>query len=210
MVNMIAFGLTGGIACGKSTVTKTFRKHGFPIIDADIIARQVVDVGTHGYFSLLKAFGKEFFNDDGSLNRTALGNLVFSEKTAMKKINDIVGPLIQDESFRQIQRWFLYLSGQGKDLIVGYDAALICEMGNAKKYRPLIVVSCPQDMQIQRLMSRNSLTREQAMSRINAQMPVAEKAAMADYVIDTSGTVEYSILQTEGVIQHLKKKYNAQ
>lgn len=206
---MITFGLTGGIACGKSTVTKTLRKHGIPIVDADIIARQVVDVGTHGYFSVLKAFGKEFFHDDGTLNRVALGNLVFSEKTALKKINDIMAPLIQDEAYRQIQRWFLYLDGQGKDLIVGYDAALICEMGNAKKYRPLIVVSCPQDMQLQRLMSRNSLTREQAMARINAQMPVADKAAMADYVVDTSSTIEYSVLQTEEIIKQLKDKYHA-
>lgn len=197
---MIVFGLTGGIACGKSTVTKTFRKHGFPIVDADIIARQVVDVGTYGYFSLLKTFGKRFFNEDGSLNREALGALVFSEKTAMKKLNDIMAPMIQDESFRQIQRWFLYLSGQGRELVVGYDAALICEMGNAKKYKPLIVVSCPRDTQIERLMKRNSLTREQAVSRIDAQMPVEEKIKLADYVIDTSGTIENSILQTEYII----------
>jgi dephospho-CoA kinase len=70
---MIAFGLTGGIACGKSTVTKTFRKHGIPIVDADIIARQVVDVGTYGYFALLKAFGRDYFNPDGTLARGALG-----------------------------------------------------------------------------------------------------------------------------------------
>ncbi len=205
---MITFGLTGGIACGKSTVTKTFRRHGIPMVDADLISRQIVDVGTHGYFAVLKAFGKEFFNDDCTLNRTKLSNLVFAEKSALKKIDDIMGPLVQDESYRQIQRWMLYLDSQGKDLIVGYDAALICERGNAKKYRPLIVVSCPQDMQIDRLMSRNSLTRAEAMARINAQMPVAEKAAMADYVVDTSSTVEYSILQTEEIIKQLKDKYH--
>lgn len=203
---MIVFGLTGGIACGKSTVTKTFRKHGIPMVDADIIARQVVDIGTHGYFSLLKAFGKEFFNEDGTLNRVALGTLVFAEKTAMKKLNDIMAPMIQDESFRQIQRWFLFLSGQGRDLIVGYDAALICEMGNAKKYKPLIVVSCPRDTQIERLIKRNSLTREQAVARIDAQMPVEEKIKMADYVINTSGTIEESILQTEFIIKNLKAR----
>jgi len=205
---MITFGLTGGIACGKSTVTRTFRKYGIPMVDADLIARQVVEPGTYGYFSLLKTFGSEYFHEDGALNRPALGNLVFAEKSALKKLNDIMAPLIQDESYRQIQRWFLYLDGQSKDLIVGYDAALICEMGNSKKYRPLIVVSCPQDTQIQRLMSRNSLTREQAMSRINAQMPVAEKVARADYVVDTSGSIEQSILQTEEIIRHLRSKYN--
>lgn len=206
---MIIFGLTGGIACGKSTVTKTFRKHEIPIVDADIVARQVADIGTVGSFLLMKTFGKDFFLEDGSLNRVKLGALVFSEKTAMKKINDIMGPLIQDESVHQIQRWLQYLSDHGMDLIVGYDAALICEMGNSKKYRPLIVVSCPQDMQVERLMKRNSLTRAEAMARISAQMPVAEKIAMADYVVDTSRTVEESILQTESIIKQLRNQHGS-
>lgn len=203
---MIIFGLTGGIACGKSTVTKTFRKHEIPIVDADIVARQVVDIGTVGSFLLLKAFGKDFFQEDGSLNRTKLGALVFAEKTAMKKLNDIMGPLIQDESVHQINRWLQYLNDNQRALIVGYDAALICEMGNSKKYRPLIVVSCPQDMQVDRLMKRNSLTREEAMARITSQMPVAEKVAQADYVVDTSRTVEESILQTEFIISQLRNQ----
>lgn len=201
---MITFGLTGGIACGKSTVTKTFRKHGIPMVDADLVARQVVDVGTYGYFSLLKAFGREFFAEDGSLDRVKLGALVFQERTAMKKLNDIMGPMIQDESNRQIKRWLLWLDGRGDKMIVGYDAALICEMGNAKKYRPLIVVSCPRDTQIERLIKRNSLTRDQAVIRIDSQMPVEEKIKLADYVIDSSRTIEESILQTEHIIQTLK------
>lgn len=209
MSSYIRFGLTGGIACGKSTVTKTFRKAGIPMVDADLIARQVVDVGTYGYFSLLKAFGKEFFAEDGTLDRVKLGSLVFQEKSAMKKLNDIMGPMIQDESNRQINRWLLYLSGQNQKLIVGYDAALICEMGNSKKYRPLIVVSCPRDTQIERLIKRNSLTREQAVSRIDSQMPVEEKIKLADFVIDTSGTIEQSILQTEFIIAKLQNDANS-
>ena len=203
---MITFGLTGGIACGKSTVTKTFRKHGIPMVDADLIARQVVDVGTYGYFSLLKAFGKEFFAEDGTLDRVKLGSLVFQEKTAMKKLNDIMAPMIQEESYKQIKRWLLWLDGQGSRMIVGYDAALICEMGNSKKYRPLIVVSCPRDTQIERLIKRNSLTREQAVIRIDSQMPVEEKIKLADFVIDTSRTIEESVLQTEFIIKRLRNE----
>lgn len=200
----LAFGLTGGIACGKSTVSKTFRKHGIPMVDADLIARQVVEVGSYGYFKLRKTFGKEFFLDDGSVNRSKLGELVFADEVAMKKLNKIMTPLIQDESTRQIQRWFNYQSDAAEYPLVGYDAALICEMGNADRYRPLIVVSCPVDIQLERLMSRNSLTREQGMARINAQMPLDKKINLADFVVDTSGSIENSIEQTIKIINHLR------
>lgn len=201
---MIMFGLTGGIACGKSTVTKTFRKHGIPLVDADIIARQVVEPGTRGYFQLLSAFGPEFFNEDMTLNRTKLGELVFTEALAMEKINGIMGPLIHVEAAHQMQRWLAYLQENNKPLIVGYDAALICEQGNHKAFKPLIVVACSKEIQLERLMKRNSLTKAQAEARINAQMPVEEKVKLADFVIDTSREIEYSVLQTEAVIKHLK------
>lgn len=200
---MITFGLTGGIACGKSTVTKTFRKAGIPLVDADLVARQVVEPGTSGYFKVLAAFGYEFFNDDMTLNRAKLGELVFTEASAMKKINDIMGPMIHDESLCQMARWSQYLRDQGKPQIVGYDAALICEQNNHELFRPLIVVSCPKEIQLERLMKRNQLTKQQAEARINAQMPVEDKIKRADYVIDTSKEVEYSILQTKEVINQL-------
>ncbi len=200
---MITFGLTGGIACGKSTVTKTFRKQGIPLVDADLVARQVVEPGTRGYFKVLAAFGPDFFNDDMTLNRAKLGELVFTEASAMKKINDIMGPMIHDESTSQMARWLDYLRYQNKPTIVGYDAALICEQGNHKLFRPLIVVSCPREIQLERLMKRNQLTKEQAEARINAQMPLEEKIKHADYVIDTSKEVEYSVLQTKEIIKQL-------
>lgn len=200
----ITFGLTGGIACGKSTVTKTFRKHGIPLVDADMVARQVVEPGTKGYFQVLNAFGADFFNEDMTLNRAKLGELVFTEAAAMKKINDIMGPLIYDEATTQIVRWHAYLEEQKKPTIVGYDAALICEQGTYKYFKPLIVVSCPKEIQLARLMKRNTLTKEQAEARINAQMPVEDKIKHADFVIDTSREIEYSVLQTEAIIKHLR------
>jgi len=196
---MITFGLTGGIASGKSTVTKTFRSVGIPMVDADIVARQVVEPGTHGLETVIKAFGTDFLQSDGTLNRTALGALVFANEEARHLINKIMYPLINDESSAQIKK--LHEDGH---VLVGYDAALICEMGNAKKYRPLIVVHCPRVTQIERLMSRNSLTHAEAMARIEAQMPVEKKMELADYLIDTSGTVENSINQTKNIIEILK------
>lgn len=195
---MITFGLTGGIACGKSTVTKVFRQHGIPMIDADIVARQVVEPDTKGLKQIVDKFGSSFLNPDGTLDRVSLGKLVFSDKDAMHNLNQIMKPLIQEESDKQIKQ----AHSEGHK-IVGYDAALIIEQGNLLKYRPLIVVSCPRDTQIQRLMSRNSLTQEEAVARIDAQIPVTLKVLVANYVIDTSGTVEDSIKQTEDIIKIL-------
>jgi dephospho-CoA kinase len=196
---MITFGLTGGIACGKSTVTKTFRANNIPMVDADIVARQVVEPGTYGLALVIRAFGKEYLNTDGTLNRTKLGALVFADNAARRVIDKIMAPLITTESQTQLAS----LHSQG-NYIVGYDAALICEMGNSEKFRPLIVVHCPRDTQVERLMSRNNLTRAEAMSRIEAQMPLEKKVALADFKIDTSGTIEESVFQTEAVVHSLR------
>jgi dephospho-CoA kinase len=197
---MITFGLTGGIACGKSTATRTFRAHKIPIVDADIVARQVVEPGTSGLSQIVETFGKEYLQADGTLDRIGLGRLVFFNQEAMSKINTIMAPLIHHESQSQIEK--LHADG---NYIVGYDAALIVEQGNADKYRPLIVVSCPRDVQLARLMSRNSLTREEAMARIDAQFPLEEKVKLADYVIDSSGSMENGVAQTEKIIQAMNR-----
>lgn len=200
---MIIFGLTGGIACGKSTATKTFRKHGIPMVDADVVARQVVEPGTYGEYLIKENFGSDFFASDGSLDRSKLGQLVFSKPEALDLINKLIGPLVNQEADKQINE----LRNHGYS-IIGYDAALICEMGNSKKYRPLIVVHCSADTQIARLMSRNSLTRAEAMARIAAQIPGHEKLKFADFTIDTSGTINNSIEQTEAIIKKLKSLQN--
>lgn len=196
---MITFGLTGGIACGKSTVTKTLRANNIPVVDADIVARQVVAPGTFGLSRVIRDFGAEYLNADGTLNRTKLGALVFSDNKARRVLDKIMAPLINTESATQLAA----LHSQG-NYIVGYDAALICEMGNCEKYRPLIVVHCPRDTQVERLMSRNSLTRAEAMARIEAQMPLEKKLKMANFKIDTSGTIEESVKQTEVVIHRIR------
>jgi dephospho-CoA kinase len=197
---MITFGLTGGIACGKSTVSKTFRANGIPMVDADVVARQVVEVGTPGLSQITEVFGKEYLNDDGTLNRTTLGHLVFSNSQAMNELNHIMGILIHKESAAQLKQ--LHDDGHS---IVGFDAALICEKGNADKYRPLVVVDCPQHIQLERLMSRNNLTHEQAMARINAQFTSEYRVALADFVIDSSMSIKNSIQQTEIVIYELQQ-----
>jgi dephospho-CoA kinase len=197
----LVVGLTGGIAMGKSTVSKTFIENGIPVVDADQVARDVVIPGSIGLNKIIKHFGEDFLNKDGSLNRAALGQLVFFSDKEMNYLNGIMEPLITSESNRQINSFF----NKGHKIVV-YDAALIVEKGNVEKFRPLIVVSCPQDIQVQRLMSRNSLTRDEAMARINSQGSIAAKVAVADYVIDTSLSIENSVNQTIQIINHLRNK----
>jgi dephospho-CoA kinase len=198
---MITFGLTGGIASGKSTVTKTFRAAGIPIVDADIVARQVVEPGTSGLGLVISAFGTQYLQSDGTLDRIALGKHIFANREARNLIDKIMLPLINAESNDQLKKFH-----EAGHVIVGYDAALICEMGNCEKFRPLIVVHCSRDTQVERLIARNSLTRAEALLRIEAQMAVEKKIALANYTIDTSGTIEYSIKQTEDIIQKLRNQ----
>lgn len=200
---MITFGLTGGIASGKSTITRTFRDHGIPIVDADVIARQVVAPGSEGLDKILDTFGRQYLNSEFGLDRPALGNLVFSNPVAMAKLTLIMKPLIENEAARQIERYHNNNSNSNNS-IVGYDAALIIESGNAEKYRPLIVVSCTKEIQLERLVRRDNVTKEHALDRINAQLPIEVKVKYANYIINTCGTVEDTRLQTFSIIQEFR------
>lgn len=195
---MITFGITGSIACGKSNVTKLFREHDIPVVDADIVSRQVVTPGSEALDKIISAFGKEFLDFDGSLNRTKLGELVFNNPLSKLTLEFIVSPLIKEESKKQINELHKKYS------IVGYDAALLIESGLADKFRPLIVVYCPLDIQVNRLMKRNNLTYDQAMVRINSQFSSKLKIKSADFVIDTSGTFENTETQVLSIIEELK------
>lgn len=193
------FGITGGIACGKSTVTKLILRENIPIIDADQVARDVVVPGSVGLQLIVDTFGKEFLLEDGSLNRKLLGSLVFSDKSKLDLINQIMFPLIDDHV-----NFSINLHRQCGYKLIGYDAALIIEMGNADKYRPLIVVHCDVDTQIARIVKRNQVSEVEAKQRIDAQIPAKEKIKYADFVIDTSGTIEESEKQTLKIIETLK------
>ncbi len=201
------FGITGSIACGKSTVTRFMRKNGIRIVDADIIAREVVVPGEPAWEKIRALFGHEFLLEDGNVDRPKLGQFVFSNENALFNLNTIMGPAIQDEAAKQIKAFH----EEGYDL-VGYDAALIIESGHASKYAPLVVVSAPFETQLSRLMSRNSLTEEDARNRISKQLSSEQKALHADLVIETTGTLEELELKTLDVIDNIKayfKGYDA-
>ena len=199
---MITFGLTGNICCGKSTVSRTFRANHIPMVDADIIARQVVQPGTIGLQMMSEAF-PEFLLEDGTLDRPKLGNMLFNNTEKLALCNSILHPLITEEADKQLKAYH----DQGFE-IVGWDAALICENGNANKFYPLVMVKCTEQQQLARLMKRGTghgpLTEEHAQAIIKSQMPMSDKTTMCDFIINTSYDVEHSIKQTENVILCLK------
>lgn len=198
----LIFGITGSIACGKSTVTKFMRKAGIPVVDADIVAREVVVPGSEGLTQLINTFGTEYLSDDGTLNRPKLASLVFEDASQLTRINQIMFPLIHDESHKQMRTFV----EAGHEFLI-YDAALIIEQGNADNYRPLVVVVTPKELQLTRLMARNKLSEAEALARIDKQLSSEEKVKYADYVIETTGTLDELEQKTLSVLSSIKANW---
>lgn len=196
---MIKIGLTGGICCGKSTVSKTFILNNIPIVDADVIARQVVEPGKPAYNKLIETFGKEFILPDFSLDRIKFGKFIFNDKTQLLKLNSIMIQFIVDEANKQ----FSDLYDLGFD-IIAYDAALLIETGNYINFKPVVVVHCPKEVQLQRLMKRNNLSEKEALNIISSQLSNEDKIKVADFSIDSSGSIEQNIIQTNLIIEKIK------
>jgi dephospho-CoA kinase len=190
------FGLTGGIASGKSTVAARFRAHGVPVIDADGLAREVVAPGTEGLKALVEAFGAGVLGPEGALDRRAVARLVFSDDAARRKLNAVTHPLITRLSMERSAA----LAAAGEALAC-YEAALIVENGVVEAFRPLVVVACPEDVQLARLVARVGTSEEDARARIRAQKPLAEKVAVADFVVDTSGTLDEGASRADAALE---------
>lgn len=177
-------GLTGGIATGKSTVVNTFKTLGFPIVDADVIAREVVQVGKPALAKIILAFGPEIVQADGSLDRKKLGALVFSDDEKRKQLNELLSPFLREAILAQMEE-----KKRTASLVV-VDIPLLYEGGYAKYMDQVAVVYVPEKMQLDRLMKRDHLTEQEAWQRINSQIPIEEKKAKADIVFDNQGTIE--------------------
>ena len=175
-------GLTGGIACGKSSVARILEERGLPVIDADQVARDVVAPGSDGLAAGVDAFGDGVLDAQGGLDRAKLGEIVFADPDARRRLEAITHPRIAAESGRRMQE--ALAAGAER---VFYEAALLVEIGRHKDFGALWVVAAPRESQIERVMARDGLSRADAEARLAAQMPVAEKAAVADVVIDNSG-----------------------
>ncbi|HEX6732617.1 MAG TPA: dephospho-CoA kinase [Pyrinomonadaceae bacterium] len=198
---MLRVGLTGSIAVGKSYVTSVFEELGCRVLDADQTAREVVEPGSPGLRAVVESFGRDLLNDDGTLNRSRLGELIFAEPEQRQRLNAILHPFIiarQDEIMRE---W------EAKDPkgIGVIDAALMIESGSYKRFDKLIVVHCRPEVQLERLMLRTGLSLEQARQRIASQMSQEEKQRYADYLIDTSDGFEITRLRVSEVHKELQQ-----
>ena len=189
---MHLFGLTGGIASGKSTVAGRFRSRGLPVIDADMLAREVVAPGTDGLRALVDAFGPGVLGPGGALDRGAVARIAFADDAARRTLNAITHPRITRLSMERAAA----LASTGEPLAC-YEAALIVENGVADAFRPLVVVACPDDVQLARILSRDKASVEDARARLRAQKPLADKVAVADFVVDTSGTLAEGAIRAD-------------
>lgn len=187
-------GLTGGIASGKSTVARMFSDMGARIIDADALAHRVIGPGHRAYEEIIARFGRAVLNDRGQIDRETLGRIVFSDEKARKELERMTHPRIGEEILKEIR-----ISEEKGDSHVLVEAPLLVEAGMHSWLKPFIVVSVPPEVQIDRLMMRNGLTQEEAVRRVRSQMPLEEKAGLADFVIDNSGSLERTRRQVEAV-----------
>lgn len=179
-------GLTGSIAVGKSFVLECFRELGCHVLDADKTAREVVEPGTLGLQRIVNAFGVDVLQPSGALDRKKLGAIVFADVQKRGRLNSIVHPLVIEKQ----DEWLGERERQDPNGIAVVDAALMIEAGGYKRFDKLIVVWCRSEIQLQRLMERDSLSEAEARKRIDSQMPQEEKKLFADHLIDTSDGFE--------------------
>lgn len=198
---MLRVGLTGSIGVGKSFVSTVFRELGCRVLDADQTAREVVAAGSPGLNAVLAAFGSEVLRSDGSLDRARLGAIVFGDEQKRLLLNSILHPFIIAAQDEQLRAW----EEEDPEGIAIIDAALMIESGGYKRFDKLIVVHCRPEVQLERLMARNQISREEAERRISAQMPQTEKMRYADFLIDTSAGFEDTRKEVWKVYRELRE-----
>lgn len=191
-------GLTGGIATGKSLVSGELRRLGAAVIDADLIAREVVEPGKPAYDEIVAEFGEGVLRPDRTLDRKALGRIVFPDKEALSRLNRITHPRIRARIREEAAR----ARAAGAALVV-VDIALLIEGGYAQEVDRVIVVYAGEEAQIERMARRDGLSRQEAAERLSCQMPVKDKVGLAHFVIDNSGPPEAALERTREIFREL-------
>lgn len=194
-------GLTGGIATGKSTVTAMLRERGIPVIDADQIAREVVEPGKPAYEAIVRHFGRDILLEDGQLDRKKLGEVVFSDEAERQKLNAIVHPEV-----RRVMRQEAEVAEANGAQIVFMDIPLLYESKLQYLVEKIVVVYAPSDMQLARMMERDELDEEQAKKRLRAQFPIDQKKLEADFLIDNSQSREETQRQVEELLTVIRSE----
>jgi dephospho-CoA kinase len=198
---MLKIALTGGPGSGKSTVARMFRDLGAEIIDADQVAHEVVAKGRPAWEELRRAFGPEYFQEDGTLNRAKMAELVFGDPEARRKLNAMVHPRVTQEIARRLQE----LAAQGVRLVL-VEVPLLYEVGLEKNYDLVIVVDAGEDEQIERLTARDGRPRGEALGIVQAQWPLDAKKARADFVVNNRNSLEHTRKQVKKLWQRLQNQ----
>jgi len=196
---ILMVGLTGGIASGKSTVAARLAELGACVISADKVAHEIIEPGGPAYDAVVERFGAGILSPDGHIVRERLGQIVFNDPEALRALNAIVHPRVRQESARRIE----HCAQDGHTWLVIYDAALLVETGTHRNLDRLIVTACSRKNQIARLNERDGMSNADAAARIDAQAPLDDKIDRADYVIDTDGTIEETLRQTDEIYESL-------
>jgi dephospho-CoA kinase len=201
---MLRVGLTGGIACGKSTVAAMLRDRDIPILDADPLVHEMMESGQPVYQEVVREFGAGILAPDKRIDRGKLGAIVFADHKRLERLNQITHPRVTDV----ITKWFAALDRSGGPPIAIVEAALLVEAGYRDKLDRLVVIRCDPEQQMARLRARG-LTEEQARQRANSQMPINEKAKLADDVIETTGSLDDTEQQVGRLVERLGRLSSA-
>jgi dephospho-CoA kinase len=199
---MLRVGLTGGIASGKSTAARVFGELGAHVVDADRVSRDLVMPGSPVLARIARAFGREVIRADGTLDRSRLGEIVFADEAKRRVLEGILHPLILLETDRRVEQ----IERMDPGAIVVVEAALILEIGRQAEFDAIVVVWAEEAQQVQRLIARDRMSLEEARNRIAAQMPLAEKRRLADYVVDNSGDPGQCRTEAERVFAELRRR----
>ena len=198
MIRKIA--LTGGIATGKTYVATRLKEAGVPMVDADLLAREVVAPGTPALSAIRKRFGPDAVRRDGTMDRIRVAQIVFKDKRARLDLEAIIHPAV----IKAINDFFNGLPKRTPFAVA--DIPLVYETGREKDFDAVIVVACPRAMQLERLMERNKLSKEDAERRLAAQLPIEQKVSKATYVIKNDGSFEETDAQIKSLIETLNAK----
>lgn len=191
-------GITGGIATGKSSVVQYFKGLGFPVVDADIIARHLLDQNMPAYNEIVKVFGSEILQENGEINRQLLGALVFNHPDKLQQLDELMAPFLREEIMSAIKK-----ESHNQKLVI-VDVPLMYEKGYDEWMDQVAVVYCTPEQQLNRLMKRNQLTEKEAKQRINSQLPIEMKKLLAEIVFDNSANLKQTLEQVDTWLSNRK------
>jgi dephospho-CoA kinase len=197
---MLRVGLTGGLATGKSFVGQCFVGMGCVLLKADELGHRALEPGQPAFGPVVELFGEELLDENGRIDRRALGGVVFADPAKLAQLNAIVHPVVIAEE----EAWFRRVEREAPESIAIVEAAILIETGSYRRFEHLVLTVCSEQKQIERAIKRDQLTREEVLARIGRQMPLAEKRKYASFVIDTSGTKEETLEQVRRVHESLR------